>query len=138
MNHISGLIQKRQFKYEVVLMRPDRIPLASIPYSDLTYTNSFRDFNTLNIEITRLIPDPLTGQTMTNPVWDIIENDYLIELSILDDSIEVSKEIFVVESPSYLGGDLDTKSYQCGAFERKYFNHKLIYLKIDPFRSNPN
>ena len=126
MNHISGLIAGKQYTYHPVLCRPSREAISYIPYSSITFTNAFRDFNTLNIDIPRQITDDLTKEYIDNPIWDVIKTDYLIELTVFDGDVRVHHEYFVIESPSYSGGEQDLKSYQCGAFERKYFNFKIL------------
>ena len=127
MDYLKGILNNKQYKYEVILCRPDRTPLCYIPYSSLSYSPKFRNFNTLDISINRIISNPITQEQIINPAWELIQADYLVYFEVKDGEETISREYFVLESPSEEGnGEQDAKSYSCGALERKYWNFKIL------------
>jgi len=127
---INKLLENK-YTYETILCRPNRDEVCFVVCSDLSFQNSFREFNVLDISISHYIEDAF-GNTTKNPCWDIIKPDFLIHLLVKEKNkygyyTVVHEQYFVIENQDDDGNiNGNIKKYKCGAYEKTFFSGKIL------------
>ncbi len=90
---IMKLIEGRSYTYEAILRKPDLSPIGYIPYSNLTYTRKFNDYDELSLTTFKYLFNQKAKAQYLNPVWENIVAGYIVELRIWDSNYAPESEI---------------------------------------------
>lgn len=102
---MNDLLEKK-YVYDLILCKTNREPICFIPYSDLSFTGNYHNYNSISFTIEKYIADG-NGKKI-NMAWKLLKQSLLVKLykreytpvNTFNDQI-VYQEFFYLNTPTY-------------------------------------
>jgi len=138
---LSKLIEGRTYTYEMILRKQDLVAIGYIPYSSISYTRKFNDYDELSFTTFRYLYSQKDKSQYVNPIWEQLTAGYVVELRIWDsnyvdentiiDNVSgvkecVFKEYFTISKPDMQANETSDseKTINCIA------QHQMAFKKL--------